>query len=253
MTSDDHIVTEKQGKIGFIRLNRPEKLNAISNDMFARLTASVEEMEADDDVRAIVLCGTGRSFCAGRDLRDIQEFHGSGAEAARPQIGSVTEIFNQLEESGTLTVAVVQGYAMGMGCVLALAADLTVAEENAVFAMAEARLGVGTFVAQIGLRHAMTRKILLEMLLTGDDFSASRAHQLGLVNRLAEPGRGMDVALSWLNEFIDKDAGYIRETKTAARLSENMPHRDALAYLHDKGTMHHGTGSGRAGIEQFLS
>jgi enoyl-CoA hydratase/carnithine racemase len=249
---DEYIKAERQGKAGIIRLNRPEKLNAMTTDMLYRFTALMCEMEADPEVRAIVICGAGKSFCAGRDLKEISGFHGLDGDRARAGMSPLTGLFGAFQGSSKVTMAVVHGYAMGFGCAVAAAADLTVAEEGAVLAMAEARRGLGTFGPLPALMRALPHKILLEMVLTGDGLDAQRAYEVGLVNRMAEAGNGLKVALGWLEDFLDNDTGYVRDTKSALRIARNLTDRDAMDYLLDKSSLHHTAGSGKHGIDQFV-
>ena len=250
--SDGRVLAERNGNVGIIRLNRPEKLNAMTTAMLHDFISIANTLERDPDVKAIVVCGEGKSFCAGRDLGEIQEFHGGDDEAVRAGMCPLADVFGALRESQKVTVAVVQGNAMGFGCAVAACTDLTVAEEGAVFAMAEARRGIATFGPLPVLLHVLPYKVLLEMVVTGDGLDAQRAYGIGLVNRIVKPGQGLAATLEWLGSFLVRDAGYVRDTKEAIRIVRNLPDRDAMRYLLDKATLHHIAGSAKQGIAEFV-
>jgi enoyl-CoA hydratase/carnithine racemase len=190
----DELVRDRRGSVLVARLNRPDARNALTPEVIRGISAAIVDAEADPEIRAVVLTGTGdRAFCAGMDLRAFAagEQAGVGADEA-------TRGFFRLIEGAT-TVPVVgaaNGTAVAGGFELLLACDLIVASSEAEFGLPEVKRGLfpaggGTF---LGTRVAVG--IALEMALTGEPITAGRAYDLGLVNAVVRPDEVMETALA---------------------------------------------------------
>ncbi|HZN12623.1 MAG TPA: enoyl-CoA hydratase-related protein [Acidimicrobiales bacterium] len=190
----DELVRDRLGAVLVARLNRPDSRNALTPELLRGISAAIVDAEADPEIRAVVLTGTGdRAFCAGMDLRAFAagEQAGVGADEA-------TRGFFRLIEGAT-TVPVVgaaNGTAVAGGFELLLACDLIVASSEAEFGLPEVKRGLfpagsGTF---LGTRVALG--IALEMALTGEPITAGRAYDLGLVNAVVRPDEVMETALA---------------------------------------------------------
>jgi enoyl-CoA hydratase/carnithine racemase len=176
------ILFEVRDRVAYVTLNRPEQLNALSFQMRAELSDAFEACAGDDQVRAVVLAGTGRAFCAGVDLRD-GSFEESPIESVEVRLRG--DFRAKLTGMGKPTVAAVQGYTLGGGCELALCCDLRVAAEDAAFGLPEINLAsipAGGATQRLPRLIGVTRA--LEVLLTGDRLSATAALEAGLVNRV---------------------------------------------------------------------
>ena len=178
------ITTQQRDDVKIIRLNRPDKFNALSREMILALTDQFKSIQSDNDLRAIIITGAGdRAFCAGTDISELDKL--TEAEAFEvSQRGQ--ELCNAIESCGVPVIAAVNGIAAGGGCELALACHLRIASPSAQFSLPETRLGVipgygGTarLAREIGAGHA------LEMMLTGRTLSAGEALTLGLINHIA--------------------------------------------------------------------
>ena len=177
-----HVVVAVTDQVGRIRLNRPEKRNALTNAMLTQLLEAFDRFERSADVRVLLLSGTGRAFCSGVDLADMQatrERHGSFDYELLPQV------FDCLGKFSKPSVAMVQGAAIAGGCELALHCDLRIGSPAAKFAMPLARLGLvipcepaERLVNIVGVGPAR------DMLLTGDGIEGARAERIGLLSRL---------------------------------------------------------------------
>jgi enoyl-CoA hydratase/carnithine racemase len=181
------ILFEASDGIALVTLNRPDRLNALSYALIDRLMAVLDAIEADAAVRAVILTGAGdRAFSAGAD---IHEFAGSvrdGREIAiRDFVRRGQAMTARLEAFRKPVIAAVNGLAFGGGCEITEAVHLAVASERAQFAKPEINLGMPpTFGGTQRLPRLAGRKRALEMLLTGDPFSAARALEIGLVNKV---------------------------------------------------------------------
>jgi enoyl-CoA hydratase/carnithine racemase len=179
--SEEVIVCSVEDGIATVTMNRPEKRNAMNVAMLEGFVAAFERLDADRDVRVVVIRGEGVSFCAGLDLRDLSARQGSNGD---PESG-VTAVLQRIEASRHPTIAMVHGDALAGGCELALHCDLRVAAEPARLGMPLARIGLVVpyplgrkLVEVIGPAH--TR----QLLLTGQPINARRAHAIGMVHEV---------------------------------------------------------------------
>jgi enoyl-CoA hydratase len=185
--------TELRDRIAVLTLDRPGQLNALGSATADRLKQTLADLRDNDDVRALVITGAGRAFSAGADLGEIESFTAPGQ--FRAFVGRLTEAFALLEDFPKPSVAAVHGFAFGGGLELALACDLRVAERGTRLGLPEMRLGVlpGAGGTQ-RLPRLVPPAIAKQMILTGEPIDAERAHALGLVNELAEPGGALKTA-----------------------------------------------------------
>src|SRR3954453_8265969 len=182
MAASDVVLAERDGAVGVARLNRPDARNALSAELMERLTLVVEEGDADDEVRCIVIAGSDEYFAAGADIKAMRER--SFQEA---MVTPTAEFWPRVARCRTPLIAAVSGYALGGGCELALLCDMIVASETAEFGQPESRLGIITggggtkrLARTIGKQRAM------ELVLTGRRIDAQEAWRLGIVNQIAK-------------------------------------------------------------------
>jgi enoyl-CoA hydratase len=176
---------EERGAVAYVRLERPEKCNALTRAMLARLGEIFAGLRGRFDLRAVILSGAGADFCAGTD---ISELEGLDEEGARRKAAEGQEVCDAVELCGTPVIAAVRGAAAGGGCELALACHLRVAAEGARFTLPESRLGVlPAYGGTQRLARAVGRGRALAAMLAGDAIGADEALRLGLVNRVAAP------------------------------------------------------------------
>ena len=183
---------ERRGHIGIVTLNRPQALNAVNADLAVAAGAALEQAQTDPEVRAVVITGAGRGFCAGADLKEIAR--GRPIEDRDHREWGFGGIVQHWVDKPT--IAAVNGFAMGGGTEIALACDLAVIDETASLGLPEVKRGI--FAAAGGvirLQRQIPMKVALETVLTGEPMSAARAYELGLVNRVAPEGTSLDVAL----------------------------------------------------------
>jgi crotonobetainyl-CoA hydratase len=202
-TKENDLKVERSGHTLVIILNRPASLNAVTTPMSLAIADALEDAQADDDIRTVVITGTGRAFCAGADIKE--------SLAGRPE---VPERYQAWGWGGFVrhfiskpVIAAVNGLALGGGMEIVLATDLVVADEKAVFGLPEVK--IGTLAAGGGcfrLLQELPPKIALKLLFSGDSIDADEALRLGLINEVVRDGRDvLDVALE-LAESINKNA-----------------------------------------------
>lgn len=187
--NQSELLYDVSDSVATITLNRPDRRNALTADMFRGVVDHTREAERDDDVKAIVLRGNGPSFSAGYDMSDADQFYG-GAEGRGPRflIGVLrerAELMRALMYSTKTTVASVHSHCLGAGLYFVLACDMAVAAEDALFGFPEERQGTGgaAWVYHV-LASQVGTKMANELLLTGRKFDAEEARALGLLNRV---------------------------------------------------------------------
>jgi enoyl-CoA hydratase/carnithine racemase len=186
-----HLEIEKTGHLATLWLNRPEKLNALSDDMWRDIPTAVGELDSDEDVRVIVLAGRGDAFTVGIDVNLLASMNPSGESPARANLAVYSEVkrlqhtVSVFAETAKPVIAAVHGYCLGAGANIISACDVRVASEDAVFSIRETRMGL---VADVGalqrLPAIVGNGVTAEMALTGADYPASWALSNGLVTRL---------------------------------------------------------------------
>jgi enoyl-CoA hydratase len=203
-----------EGGAATVELNRPEKLNALSEPLMADLVAALERLDADDAVRCIVLAGSEKAFAAGADVSEL-----SALSAPAMYAGRRVERWDTLRRVRTPLVAAVSGFCLGGGCELALACDLIVASETAVFAQPETGLGIipGAGGTQ-RLTRAVGKALAMDMVLTGRRLTAAEALAAGLVARVVPAER-------WLVEAQAVAAEIAAKAPLAQRLASESVDR----------------------------
>jgi crotonobetainyl-CoA hydratase len=186
------VESERRDGVGLVILNRPEARNAVSDEVSRGVEAALDEFEADDDIRVVVLTGRGQTFCAGADLKMIAAGRGLEIATERGGFGGVTS-----RDFPKPLIAAVNGPALAGGLEIVLACDLAVASAGAMFGIPEVKRGL--FAAAGGLirlPHRLPLAAAMELALTGDPIPAERALALGLVNRVVPTERVLDETLA---------------------------------------------------------
>ena len=182
MANFETITVEKRGRVAVLTINRPDKLNALSNKVHQEGVAALDELKHDDEVRVLVITGSGeKAFIAGAD---ISEFEGQTPVTQRASFNERT-LFNSLEAFPKPVIAMVNGFCLGGGNELAMACDLRIASENARFSQPEINLGI---MCGGGGTQRLPRLVgegrAMEIVLTGDMIDAATAERFGLVNHV---------------------------------------------------------------------
>lgn len=208
------IELDQQGPIATITLNRPDKLNAINKTMLDELGQALDLAESNDDILAIVLCGNGRAFCAGFDLQAGIEANRSGEKEWRDALQYDFDVIMRFWHSPKPTIAAVHGYVLAAGFELALACDMTVCGESALFGEPELRFG--SSIVALLLPWYTNPKRTKKMLLTGQDrMPSNEALQLGIVNEVVNDEIVMERAMALAREAALMDPDSVRLTKQA--------------------------------------
>ncbi|MGC9996896.1 MAG: enoyl-CoA hydratase-related protein [Terriglobia bacterium] len=179
----ENLLYEKRNGIGYVAVNRPEKLNALNRKTMDELHDCFQEIERDDEVRAVILTGAGeKAFVGGADINELAvQTPVEGKELSRRG----QKILDLIEQLGKPVIAAVNGYALGGGCELALACTIRIASENARLGQPEVKLGlIPGYAGTQRLPRLVGKGRALEMVLSGEPVSAAEAYRIGLVNQV---------------------------------------------------------------------
>ena len=225
----DNILLSRDGFVGTITINRPEKLNAMTPEMAAALVAAVSEFNADDSIRCVILTGAGeKAFSAGSDIRTLDDYDTAWNFRNRPDYCDAIRAL--LKPS----IAAVNGYAFGGGLETAMACDIRIAAENASFAAPEIKLGwIGGGGMAVNLAHAIGPSNAALMVMTGDPIDAATAERWGLVSRVVPQAALMTEAMK-IAQAIAARAPIAAETaKLNLRAAWELSIANAIAYERD--------------------
>lgn len=226
----ERITVHRDGGVADVRLNRPEKLNALDPAMFAALVDTGEQLKADPSVRAVVLSGEGRGFCAGLDLGSFQQMAGDGP---RPRIGNsdagpkrITNLGQQAAyvwtEMPAPVIVAVHGVALGGGCQIALGGDLRIVAPDARFSVLEIRWGlVPDMTGTQMLPRLVGLDMAKELTFTGRMVSGREAVELGLATRVSDTP--LEDALALARDIAARSPDAVRRAKALLNLAGTVP------------------------------
>jgi enoyl-CoA hydratase/carnithine racemase len=204
--SPDVLLRENRGAVALLTLNRPHKLNALSNELIARMMEELNSIELDSSVRVVVITGAGRAFSAGADIAAFQKYMRAGpAEAVMHFMRPGHQMTRRVESYPKPIIAAVNGIAFGGGCELTESTHIALAAETATFSKAEINIGIiPTFGGTQRLPRNVGRKAAIELILTGRTFSSAEACSLGLINRVVPDADLLKEAMALANELATK-------------------------------------------------
>ncbi|MGZ5650503.1 MAG: enoyl-CoA hydratase/isomerase family protein [Usitatibacter sp.] len=196
----DSLAIERQGPVGLVTMNRPERHNAFDDSLIQELTEALRTMEAEDGIRVVVLSGAGKSFSAGADLNWMKRKAGFSKDENQRDAMGLAALMRTLAHLRKPTIARVQGAAYGGGVGLVACCDIAVASQAASFALSEARLGLIPAVISPYVVAAIGERAARRYFLTAERFEAAEAWRLGLVHELASGEGELDEKLG---EIVD--------------------------------------------------
>lgn len=209
----DNILVEKRNGAGWITLNRPQMMNALSSALVQDTQAALKAFEEDDEVRVIVITGAGPNFSAGGDLAEQKENNKDILKLAR-WLQGISDFFDDLYHCKKPTVAMVRGFALAGGLELILLCDMAIVAEDAKIGDQHINYGLMGCICSVPmLARALNIKKAKEILLTGCLLTGKEAEQLGLVNAAVSPGKLEEETEKFLKQMTDKSRLILSETK----------------------------------------
>lgn len=228
-TDPDEVLYDVSGKVARITINRPERRNAMAVSTTHALTDAFVRAGEDPGVWAIVLTGTGdKAFCAGGDLKEMDDIARSGRQIHVPMAGLYRNLFEVMLETYKPVIAAINGHAIAGGCELTLASDLRIAVEGATIGLTEAKRGMGANLGNVLLPRLVPRAVALDLLYTGRTISVEEAHQIGLVNRVVAREDFADAVDDYVASIVANSPVTLRRYKEMATKSWGLPVSTAL-------------------------
>ncbi|WP_170371094.1 enoyl-CoA hydratase [Ruegeria arenilitoris] len=221
------------GAIAHLKMKTPERLNALSDEMLEALQSELDTLRDDRTIRAVILSGAGKAFCAGHDLKQMT----AGRQAEDGGKAYFTDLFNRcarmmmsIQSLPQPVIAQVHGIATAAGCQLVATCDLAVAAEGTRFGVNGVNIGLFCSTPMVALSRNIPRKLAFEMLTTGDFIPAERAAELGLVNRVVPEALLEHETLSLAEQLASKLGAAVKIGKQAFYQQLQMPLDQAYAY-----------------------
>lgn len=246
----DYIILEKDKAMAIITISREKALNALNSQVMDELSQAIDVVKADKDIRALIITGAGRAFVAGADIGvqsvfDVREGRQWGRRGSA--------VFREIELLQIPTIAAVGGFALGGGCELALSCDMIVADEKAKFGQPEVSLGItpGFSGTQRLPRRIGTAKAK-EMIFTGRMIDAYEADRIGLINKIAEPGKLMDEAKALAESCIKNAPAALRYAKACIDRGMQTDIDTGIAIENELFAMCFATEDQKEGMKAFL-
>ena len=247
----EQVLLSVDGHVATITLNRPDQRNPLSAGMLRDLLTAFRWCQSEAEVRVVVLTGAGnRAFCAGADL---SSFDADASELERHHgRQSFVELFVLMAALGKPIVGRINGHALAGGLGLAVSCDLLVAVDTATFGTPEVNVGIWPMMIQAVLSRNMPRKVLLEMVMLGDRWTATQIQAFGVVNRVV-PADNLDVAVKDLTDkLVKKSPAVMRLGKDSFYRQQDMEFRAALDFLQSQVTLVTLTEDSKEGVRAFF-
>ena len=243
------ILIEKKERVGIITLNRPDRRNALSAQLVSEMLEALHELDDDPTIGAIIIKGSGGSFCSGHDFSELE---GKNVMELRRVFRNSLHLVETMAAISKPVIAAVHGYATAMGCALAAGCDLVIAAEDALFQLPGTSLGAACISPAAVVCRSIGRKKCLELLLTADPISADQAEKAGLVNRVVPLERLNDAAEELARKLADKAPVAVQLGKEAFYTMLDMEQSRAYRYAAEMISINFDTEDGREGMASFM-
>ncbi|HEX4951667.1 MAG TPA: enoyl-CoA hydratase/isomerase family protein [Blastocatellia bacterium] len=253
MNTYSQILTETKGTVAHITLNRPEKRNALGDQLVRELLSALHEADADNNIQVVVLRGAGTDFCAGADLAQLERLSQATVLDNLHDAAAASEMFSKPRKMKKLVIAAVRGRAFAGGAGLATACDLIIAARSAQFAYPEVKIGFVAAMVMAFLRRSLGEKRTLELLVTGKVISADEAERIGFVNRVCNDEDFDTEVDKFANEIAAISASAVMLTKQLLYQTDAMSFEQAIRAGVDMNAIARMTEDCQNGIKKFLS
>jgi enoyl-CoA hydratase len=224
----EELLITNQNHVRILTLNRPERKNALSDSLKQSIIEAVLDAEETNDVRVIVLTGTGDVFCSGADLKNMRSNDEQGVRFRTPMNRAERNVYEVVLEAKKPVIAALNGSAVAGGFELSLACDLRVSHASAKFGLPETKIGMGANFGSVLLPRLISPTLALEMLMTGEYITAQQAFERGLLNRLTAPELVLEESLKLAHQIAKNAPISVRRVKTVALKGLDMPIPAAL-------------------------
>lgn len=230
------LLREDSDHIATLTMNAPERLNALSDAMLSALHSTFDDIAADSSVRAVVLRGSGKAFCAGHDLKEMQagrQAEDGGAAYFKDLFDRCAAMMQRIQSIPQPVIAQVHGIATAAGCQLVATCDLAIADDETRFGVNGVNIGLFCSTPMVALTRNIHRKAAFEMLTTGRFIIAREAQELGLINRSVHSDALSRETTEIAQSIAGKLASAVQTGKQAFYTQAQMTTADAYAYTGD--------------------
>jgi methylglutaconyl-CoA hydratase len=241
----------EENQIGIITLNRPEKRNALNPNLIENIKVKLNEIKTENNVRALIITGEGKSFCAGADLEYLNKLKDFGSIENEKDSESLAELFLGIYNFPIPTIAAVNGAAIAGGCGLASVCDFIIAHKNnAKFGYSEVKIGFLPAIVSIFLIRKIGEARAKQLLLTGEILDAQKANEIGLVNYLADDV--VSESKAFAARLITNSEFSMRFTKKMITDISNLNVKEAVDYCIRLNAISRSSDDFKKGLENFL-
>ena len=245
---------EVDGRLAYITLNRPAKRNALSADVVTELKQAFETAEADDDVKVIILRASGEVFCAGADIKYLQELQANTYQENLADSTHLMQLFHQIYTLKKVVIGQVQGHALAGGCGLAALCDFTFAVPEAKFGFTEVKIGFLPAIVSVFLVRRLGETRAKQLLLSGDIFSAQQALDYGLITFLVDQDELAEAVRDYALRLVrENSANSMEMTKELLAHLPALSLEEGLRYAAQRNADARATDDYRRGIAAFLN
>jgi enoyl-CoA hydratase len=228
------VIVEKEGHTLTVTLNRPEKKNAVNCEVMCRLFDAWRQLDGDEELRVAILTGKGDTFCAGMDLSEIPKLRSGKPEnefmeRVMKEPAVIYGAWLKTDRPGKPVILAVEGFARAGGTEILQGTDIRVAGEGALFGVTEVQRGLFPMAGSaVRLRRQIGYAVAAEMLLAGEDLSAPRALELGLINHVVPDGQALNRAREIADRIASNGPLAVREILATLRETETLPEEEAF-------------------------
>lgn len=245
-----NITVEVDGPIAIMTISRPKALNALNDETLTEMDDAFNDLQNNGKTRVMILTGAEKAFVAGADIGELME---ADDEGGRNIATKGNTLFKTIEDSGIVSIAAINGFALGGGCELAMACDIRIASEKAKLGQPEVNLGV---IPGYGGTQRLSRLVgkgkAKELILTGDMIKAEEALKIGLVDKVVEPDELMKKARKMADKIASKGPIAVRLAKAAINFGSETSLVEGIAFEIQKFSEIFGTEDKNEGTKAFL-
>jgi methylglutaconyl-CoA hydratase len=248
------VITHCADRIGYIKLNNPEKRNAMSPALIAGLKAALMEMKSNDEVKVVMLTAAGKAFCAGADLAYLKQMQNFTYEENLADSRNLKELFELIYNFPKVVIAAVQGHALAGGCGLVTVCDFAFSVPESLFGYTEVSIGFVPALVSVFLLEQIGGAKTQELLLSGQLISSSKAAELGLITQVVASEFLEKRAFEFAQNLIEKNSSFsMTETKLLLREINKETREKALDYAAEVNAKARANQDCKQGIDAFLS
>lgn len=245
-----NITVETDGHLAIMTISRPKALNALNDETLTEMDDAFHDLENNGKTRVMILTGADKAFVAGADIGELMQ---ADDEGGRNISAKGNTLFKTIEDSGIVSIAAINGFALGGGCELAMACDIRIASEKAKLGQPEVSLGI---IPGYGGTQRLSRLVgkgkAKELILTGDMVKAEDALKIGLVDKVVDPDELMEKAKKMANTILSKGPIAVRLAKAAINFGSETSLVEGIAFEIQKFSEIFGTEDKNEGTRAFL-